>query len=399
MNKKRKRTEEEKQVETIFQNLFQPQKTLGADSEEGIEDEPSSADAGAGRNHADKETLPKESLPKESLPKETCSKVNLLQRGNYTVVDNHILDCAMKQLKPNQFVVYLYLYRKTYGWKNGTNEVSIASSAMQEDLNMSHVTIGKHIAALEEEGLLAITKEKNRNRSRTYRVMLPSQVEGFLPKDRLGKETLHKGFHSMTERNFRLTAKESLGKDSFAKGSEPLPLQDPSESEADPKDSSKDKKKDNNKAKLLLSSEFINLPEPIVYRLVEQTEYDGLKMWLRFIEDQKESIENPSGFLRCAIEQGWEVPSNWEDGYQRKRDMERQAQKEEARIAKEQAAWERWLEDVSEETQRQAEAYARKQLEQAPFTPASDTVKENMREGFKKEFLRSRYEASSTAND
>lgn len=399
INRKSKRTKEQEQLENIFNNLFKPKnRSIKTETEEKTEGETVKEEQSISSSNSHKESLPKENLgkdilSKESLPKTSLGKVDLLKRGNYTVIDNHILDYVMKKLKPNQFVVYLYLYRKTYGWNNDTNEVSISSSTLQEELGMSHVTIGKHISVLEKEGLVQITKEKNRNRSRTYKVILPSQIDDYLPKESLGKNYLPKGFNNITEKNFRLTPKESLGKKSLGKESQPLKQQDPSESNLASKNNIiKNNIKNNNKAMLLFSSNTVNLPEPIIYNLVERTNYKNIERWLRFIEDKKDEIDNPSGFFRCAIEQDWEIPPKWKDSYERKKEMEKQAKEEEERIAQEKAEWESWLKTLSDNIYKQAEQYAERKVEESPFTPSSKEVKNDMLEGFKKEFLRSKYE-------
>jgi len=330
------------------------------------------------------------SMPNIGIPELGILKIGIPEKS-FCKVHNWIFDELPKALTTSEWIVYLHLYRLSLGYQN--ENCTIGYGGLANRTGLARNTVRNAIKGLIEKEY--IVDGKSSQDGTVFTIGVPDSgipnagipnlgipIDGMPKNDTLGVP--NKGMpidgipDNNTDNKGNHVGVPNLG----------IPKIAPN------KDSIKDINKDNNNRAvlLLLSSKTINLPEPTMYTLAEKTDCKNIEKWLKFIEDKKKEIDNPSGFFRCAIEQGWEIPPKWESSYERKKEMEKQAKEEEEKIAREKAQWEDWLGTVSEEMYQEAERFAKKKVKDSPFTPKSEEVKNDMLEGFKKEFLRTQYE-------
>ncbi len=140
-----KRSEED-QIDNIFQNLFKS-------------------------NIINEDTITNDNKENRHIIQDEDNKDNYItgekniNSSEQISINPQILLFLIKYLKPAQFTLYMYLLCNIYD-----TEINISSDDLQRDLDLSHVTIGNHIAILKEKGLLEIIKDKNRNQPRTFRL-------------------------------------------------------------------------------------------------------------------------------------------------------------------------------------------------------------------------------------
>lgn len=70
------------------------------------------------------------------------------KRGNYFIMDNNIFSL---KLKPGEFVVYVYLQRRA---NIKTGQCWLSYQTIAHETNMSKNSVARHVAALEERGLV-----------------------------------------------------------------------------------------------------------------------------------------------------------------------------------------------------------------------------------------------------
>jgi hypothetical protein len=273
-----------------------------------------------------KEILPKETISKESLPKLTLlkssfhkdplPKISLAKRGNYTMVDNDIFKFVMPLIDPGAFVVYLYIYRKIYGDSfSTTSECSVSFEEIKSDLNISHVTATKHMKTLIDKQLITITQEKNAKRARTYALFLPSQIDGFLPKETLPNNSLPKDTLTLTENIFRNDTEKPLPKKTLSMPSEQaFPQADHA-----PKDNNKDIYKDNDDVVIDLKNKLylmgFKLSQKQIKEMLGVMSPDQILTRARhtLAKDKKEKLNNKTGYLYESIVEQWEIEDRTKD--------------------------------------------------------------------------------------
>ena len=90
------------------------------------------------------------SIDKNTTPKNQATRITL--KGNYTKVSHHILS-SFKNLQKSESLVYLYLYRQSYGWnRNTTQMTSIRHVANQ--LKISTRTVQDSIKTLVQKNFI-----------------------------------------------------------------------------------------------------------------------------------------------------------------------------------------------------------------------------------------------------
>ena len=282
-----------------------------------------------------KQTLPKPRLakddsPKRNMPKSDSPKVDLGKRGNYTMVDNDIVDHLMTKLVPGEFVLYLYMYRQVYGYTGKySTALKLSQAQTMNEVGITQPTATKWMNRLVELGLVEVLEPANRKHSTVYKVNLPSEVSGLLPeavlhkislaedyfpKVSLPKEDLPKENEEINQKAFGSSTENALPKLTSGKPSE----QDESNELDKPKDN-KDIEKNNNMLSLL-KSEGIRVKRAKVAEWVDRgVTVERLRKHIKVMKQNKERLENPTGWLVASIDEDWDVSDPKRsplDGYQ-----------------------------------------------------------------------------------
>lgn len=320
------------------------------------------------------ESVPHEGVPRHGTPPDGIPESGILEIGipknKFCKVHNWIFDELSKVLDIYEWAVYIHLYRLAIGFNKDTCRIGLG--ALQKRTGASYNKVKDAVQNLIDKKYLVKAGEHNQEGT-LYKLGVPPDgiPESGVPH---------------------------LGTPPQGVPSHGIPQRDPN------KDSTRDTKKDNNNKstekkeleKLLLSSEIVDLPEPVILELSQKTDLGTAKEWLKFIAENGE-IKNPSGFLRCAIEEDWEISDRtWKKESKRKKEMERKAEKEEKRIAEEKAEWKQWLDTVSDDIRKEARDYAEEKFSQSKYTPENEEIKRDMMDGFKKEFLRMQFKQEKT---
>ena len=99
----------------------------------------------------------------------------------YTGIPNEVFDEVMSEITGNQFKILMAIFRKTYGWVDGTDgkgnatykiEDEIAQSQLMEMTGLSRNTVKSNLIKLIEKGLIIKVKDykKGVNKAAKYRI-------------------------------------------------------------------------------------------------------------------------------------------------------------------------------------------------------------------------------------
>ena len=99
----------------------------------------------------------------------------------YTGIPNEVFDEVMSRVSGNQFKVLMAIFRKTYGWVDGSDgkgnatykiEDEIAQSQLMEMTGLSRNTVKSNLGKLIEKGLIIKVKDykKGVNKAAKYRI-------------------------------------------------------------------------------------------------------------------------------------------------------------------------------------------------------------------------------------
>ncbi len=122
--------------------------------------------------------------PKDTvLPQDTVSPISETDNSNplittrYTKVSNSIFDILVQHQTPFEHVVYLRLYRLSYGFNRQTTDL-VGYKTLEKACNMSRSTVRRAITGLVDKGhiiRLSLDNTKDDKGSR-YRILLPHDM-------------------------------------------------------------------------------------------------------------------------------------------------------------------------------------------------------------------------------
>lgn len=135
----------------------------------------STTDRERAKNLKPKYTVAVASIDKNTTVRNQATRITL--KGNYTKVSNHIL-ASFKNLQKSESLVYLYLYRQSYGWNRSTTQMtSIRHVANQ--LRISTRTVQDSIKTLIEKNFIV----SETNSSFKINIITENGISNEVPKN------------------------------------------------------------------------------------------------------------------------------------------------------------------------------------------------------------------------
>ena len=262
----------------------------------------------------EKRGIPKISIPEKGIPESGIPEISIPSesiplsepREKYFKVYNWVIDHMAKHLTPGEFVVWLYIYRKTVGERgNDKSCCEIGHTTLAAKLGMSKNAVISARKRLRSKG--AIVEQQIDGQSTLAYCVIPLGIpsEGIpqsgIPQKGIPNEnTLIVSDEGIPQKGMlNITPAQQANSGGIPESGIP-------ESARFTKDN-KDIDKDNNILSLL-TREGIRVREAKVNEWIQKgVTAERLRQHIRVMKQNKDRLENPTGWLIASIDEDWDL--------------------------------------------------------------------------------------------
>jgi len=328
------------------------------DSPETISPEPDSPEIDSAETYSAEGVSPETASPERVSGHRRAPDGHRDIRRNFVKVDAGVLDVAIGELGPFTGMVYLRLYRLSYGWRRNTCRATV--QALAEACGMTDRTVRTAVSKLVADGYIERETDTRRNAGgNLYRVFLPSEIPALAAKcaKRLGRSAENaspEGVSPEIDSAELVSGTPENASPELVSGQSadaPLPAAQVSPENASPEGVSaiidSTSTIDNNNieelAVVLRSAGFVVDNARVAQWIAAGITEDRVRECIAYVRKQQ-NLRNPAGALITAIEDGWEI----DEQTRRETAVARAVQSQRERDEREKEETARWLQEEKE---------------------------------------------------